>query len=254
VLANSCGGACCARNKLNTTASCLLAAPAAAVLTAFPHRLAQYLTGRTNNRDCIDSALPCCSVRPADPLPPHCARVQYLTGRTNNRDCIDSALPCCQENVADTCSQGKNGALPWEEFTIAKAAKKSKLGKYSTIQLGKWCAAACIGGACLRLFTLPCVLGRHLGDLWDKKLPGMSAEKLSVSDPGKHGFDDWMTTQAEASNSMTNCGCFPKNHTTPGKKPNGGYGDLRPLGDQCVVGSGFESDWCACSCAAVLAC
>ena len=51
----------------------------------------------------------------------------------------------------------------------------------------------------------------------------MSAEKWSVSDPGKHGFDDWMTTQAEASNSMTNCGCFPKNHTHPGRKPNGGY-------------------------------
>ena len=57
------------------------------------------------------------------------------TGRTNNRDCIDSALPCCSENVADTCSQGKNGGLPWEEFTIAKAAKKSKLGDYGTIQV-----------------------------------------------------------------------------------------------------------------------
>ena len=32
-------------------------------------------------------------------------RAAYLTGRTNNRDCIDSALPCCSENVADTCSQ-----------------------------------------------------------------------------------------------------------------------------------------------------
>lgn len=68
-----------------------------------------------------------------------------------------------------------------------------------------------------------CLHAQHLGDLWDKKLPGMSAEKWSVSDPGKHGFDDWMTTQAEASNSMTNCGCFPKNHTHPGRKPNGGY-------------------------------
>ena len=85
---------------------------------------------------------------------------------------------------------------------------------------------------------------QHLGDLWDKKLPGMSPEKWSVSDPGKHGFDDWMTTQAEASNSMTNCGCFRTNHTHPGKKPNGGYGDITPHGDQCVVGSGFASDWC----------
>ena len=65
-------------------------------------------------------------------------RGRYVLAGTNNRDCIDSALPCCQENVADTCSQGKNGGLPWEEFTIAKAAKKSKLGKYSTVQLGKW--------------------------------------------------------------------------------------------------------------------
>ena len=65
-------------------------------------------------------------------------RRRHLLAGTNNRDCIDSALPCCQEDVADTCSQGKNGALPWEEFTIAKAAKKSKLGKYSTVQLGKW--------------------------------------------------------------------------------------------------------------------
>lgn len=32
-------------------------------------------------------------------------RAAYLTGRTNNRDCIDSALPCCSEDVADTCSQ-----------------------------------------------------------------------------------------------------------------------------------------------------
>lgn len=29
----------------------------------------------------------------------------------------------------------------------------------------------------------------------------------------QHGFDDWMLTQAEASNSMPNCGCFPVNHT-----------------------------------------
>ena len=72
----------------------------------------------------------------------------------------------------------------------------------------------------------------------------MSDEKWSVSDPGKHGFDDWMTTQAEASNSMTNCGCFHKNHSHPGRKPNGGYSDLVPFGDQCVVGSGFAGDWC----------
>jgi arylsulfatase A-like enzyme len=69
-------------------------------------------------------------------------RAAILTGRTNNRDCIDSALPCCSENPAPTCSQGKNGGLPWEEFTVAKAAKKSKLGNYGTIQLGKWVSGA----------------------------------------------------------------------------------------------------------------
>ena len=86
-----------------------------------------------------------------------------MTGRTNNRDCIDTALPCCNEDPAPTCSMGKLGGLPHTEFTIAKAAKKSKLGDYATIQLGKW----------------------HLGDLWDKKLPGMSPEKFSVSNPGR---------------------------------------------------------------------
>ena len=124
--------------------------------------------------------------------------------------------------MADTCVQGGSGALPWSEFTLAKAAKKSKLGDYATLQLGKW----------------------HLGDLWDKKLPGMSPEKWSVSNPGTAGFDEWMTTQAEASNSMTNCGCFPVNHTNPGPKPPSGYRDITPHGDQCVVGGGKPSDWC----------
>ena len=109
-----------------------------------------------DNSTCAANAGQCCAHTPnihAFAKDPHTAllhrfyaaasvcsptRAAYLTGRTNNRDCIDSALPCCQENVADTCSQGKNGGLPWEEFTIAKAAKKSKLGKYGTIQLGKW--------------------------------------------------------------------------------------------------------------------
>jgi arylsulfatase A-like enzyme len=148
-------------------------------------------------------------------------RATILTGRSNNRDCISFALPCCNEDPAPTCSQGAHGGLPWPEFTIAKAAKKSKLGDYATIQLGKW----------------------HLGDLWDKKLPGMSPEKWSVSSPGDHGFDEWLTTQAEASNSMPNCGCFPVNHTNPGPKPPSGYPDITPHGDQCVVGGGVLSDW-----------
>ena len=80
----------------------------------------------------------------------------------------------------------------------------------------------------------------HLGDLWDKKEIGGTP----VSSPGDHGFDEWMTTQAEASNSMTNCGCFPVNHTNPGPEPPSGYNDITPHGDQCVVGGGKPSDWC----------
>ena len=48
-------------------------------------------------------------------------RAAYLTGRTNERDCIHFALSCDQENPADQCSQGKG--LPWSEFTTAHAAK-----------------------------------------------------------------------------------------------------------------------------------
>ena len=145
-------------------------------------------------------------------------RAAYLTGRTNERDCIVSALSCDSENPADQCSQGKG--LPWTEFTTAKAAKKSTKGDYSTIMIGKW----------------------HLGDLWPKT--ELKKYKGNFSSPSQHGFDDWMQTQAEASNSMTNCGCFPVNHTTPGKKPPSGYNDITPHGDNCVVGGGFESDWC----------
>ena len=101
-----------------------------------------------------------------------CCR-HLLTG-TNNRDCIDSALPCCQEDVADTCSQGKNGGLPWEEFTIAKAAKKSKLGKYSTIQLGKWVtfnapaarAMYCLHGPVVRFVDLVLTKTALIRSIW----------------------------------------------------------------------------------------
>lgn len=54
-------------------------------------------------------------------------------------------------------------------------------------------------------------------------------------------------TEAEASSSMSNCGCFPVNHTTPGPKPPSGYDKITPHGDHCVVGGGFESDWCCTS-------
>lgn len=116
-----------------------------------------------------------------------------------------------------------DGALPHSEFTIAKAAKKSKLGDYATIHLGKW----------------------HLGDLWNKGIPSPHPTRPGwpVSSPSDHGYDEWMTTQAEASNSMTNCGCFPVNHTHPGPKPPSGYDKITPNGDQCVVGGGRPSDW-----------
>ena len=117
---------------------------------------------------------------------------------------------------------GRLGGLPHTEFTIAKAAKKSTLGDYATIQLGKW----------------------HLGDLWDKKLPGMSPEKFSVSNPGHAGFDEWLTTQAEASNSDPNCGCFPVHHSRNSTKPPSGYPDITPNGSSCVVGGGIKSEWC----------
>ena len=48
-------------------------------------------------------------------------RAAYLTGRTNERDCIVSALSCDSEDPADVCSQGLG--LPWSEFTTAHAAK-----------------------------------------------------------------------------------------------------------------------------------
>ena len=166
-------------------------------------------------------------------------RAALLTGRTNERDCIFSALPCDSEDPAPICAQGSDlqGALPTSEFTTAKAAAKSTLGNYSTIMLGKW----------------------HLGDLWDKKLPGMS-HKYRVSSPGTAGFDQWLATQAEASSSMSNCGCFQVDHADPGPPPPAGYKNhtgcgpyksdtrpcagIRPHGDQCVVGGGVRSNWC----------
>eukprot|EP00039_Didymoeca_costata_P007344 m.98793 g.98793 ORF g.98793 m.98793 type:complete len:426 (+) comp13647_c0_seq5:523-1800(+) len=110
-------------------------------------------------------------------------------------------------------------SLPHSEFTIAKAAKKSKLGDYATIMLGKW----------------------HLGDLWNKtNLRGFAGQ----SNPSDAGFDEWMMTEAEASSSMSNCGCFPVDHAHPGPKPPSGPSGVTPHGDHCVVGGGFESDWC----------
>ena len=66
----------------------------------------------------------------------------------------------------------------------------------------------------------------------------------NFSSPTQHGFDEWLQTQAEASNSMPNCGCFPVDHASPGPRPPSGYSKITPHGDQCVVGGGHPSDWC----------
>lgn len=105
--------------------------------------------------------------------------------------------------------------------------------------------------------------------MWPKTdVPGYAG---NYSSPSQHGFDQWIQTEAEASNSMPNCGCFPVNHTSPGPKPPSGYPSITPHGDQCVVstilyylylttqlltiiylylkttlqvGGGHPSDWC----------
>lgn len=68
-------------------------------------------------------------------------RAALLTGRTNQRDCIWSALTCDSENPAPGCSMGTDGSLPWSEFTTAKAAHKAGL---TTIHIGKCERAAAV--------------------------------------------------------------------------------------------------------------
>lgn len=91
-------------------------------------------------------------------------RAAALTGRTNERDCIHFALGCDQEDPAPGCAQGKQGALPHNEFTIAKAAKKSSMGDYQTIQLGKWCGAVhvlvVVAKVVVLVVALPVTAGR----------------------------------------------------------------------------------------------
>ena len=72
-------------------------------------------------------------------------RAAYLTGRTNERDCIHFALTCDAENPAPECSMGVG--LPWSEFTTAKAAKKSTKGSYRTAMIGKVRSAGGDGSA-----------------------------------------------------------------------------------------------------------
>ena len=61
-------------------------------------------------------------------------RAALLTGRTNERSCIYSALKCDQEDPAMTCSMG--AGLPHSEFTIADAAARSP-HNYVSIMIGK---------------------------------------------------------------------------------------------------------------------
>ena len=148
-------------------------------------------------------------------------RAAVLTGRNNQRVCIADALPCCNEDLAAECAMGRKGSLPDSEFTFGDAAKKSDLGNYSTVMLGKW----------------------HLGDLWDKKLPDMNSD-FPVSAPWMFGFDKWLLTQGEASSTQSNCGCFQVEHEHPGPRPRPTAYPVIPYGDQCVVAGGYPSDWC----------
>lgn len=128
--------------------------------------------------------------------------------------------------------------MPTNEFTISDAAHASKLGDYQTIQMGKW----------------------HLGDFWDKKLPGMN-KLYPVSNPVTSGhFDTWFTTEAEVSSSKSNCGCYPVDNgpmptqgapitackgAKPNRLPSGGTAgcNLTYFGDKCVVNGGVEGKW-----------
>jgi arylsulfatase A-like enzyme len=166
-------------------------------------------------------------------------RASILTGRTHQRDCINFALSCCQEDPAATCAAGNTGALPTNEFTISDAAHASKLGDYQTIQMGKW----------------------HLGDFWDKKIPGMN-KQYPVANPITSGhFDTWFTTEAEVSSSRPNCGCYPVDNgpmpaagppfatcctgAKPQRLPSGGTAgcNLTYMGDRCIVNGGVEGKW-----------
>jgi hypothetical protein len=61
-------------------------------------------------------------------------RAALLTGRTNERSCIYSALKCDQEDPAMTCSMG--AGRPHSEITIADAAARSP-HNYMSIMIGK---------------------------------------------------------------------------------------------------------------------
>ena len=62
-------------------------------------------------------------------------RSSVLSGRTNQRSCIQSALPCDHMNPAWSCSMGSGMAR--SEFSIADAVK-AKNSSYVTQHLGKW--------------------------------------------------------------------------------------------------------------------
>eukprot|EP00038_Savillea_parva_P014746 m.11998 g.11998 ORF g.11998 m.11998 type:complete len:695 (+) comp2898_c0_seq1:231-2315(+) len=151
-------------------------------------------------------------------------RASVLTGRSNKRGCIDSALPCDHmASGAANCSQGPG--LSWNEWTIAHAATKAGV---PSLHLGKW----------------------HLGDLWDKQLPGGTwpPNQPHRSSPSDHGFTHWSSSQSQLPTSTPNCGCFPPadwqppavqppslNRSTAGMKFDHTY-----PGTNCVIGGGVE--------------
>eukprot|EP01050_Picozoa_sp_SAG11_P031747 SAG11_NODE_10001_length_863_cov_1.344241_1_plen_130_part_10 len=53
----------------------------------------------------------------------------------------------------------------------------------------------------------------HLGDFFPKREYGeqmtFANAKWPVSNPGIHGFDEWVATEASGPSSTPNCGCMP---------------------------------------------
>ena len=158
-------------------------------------------------------------------------RSSVLTGRTSERECIRGAEGCGQA-PAWRCADKM--PLPPTAFTIAEAVK---LRGYRTLHVGKvplpLAPASCPCPRCYRLIVCSGVLWAimqwHLGDFFPKRALEPNASwalrRWPVSHPGIHGFDEWFSTEASASSSTPNCGCFPDSGSR-----------------QCVTGGGVVND------------
>lgn len=103
-------------------------------------------------------------------------RSSILTGRVGARDCISSALGCASQDAL-TCSE--TGALNNTLFTVAHAAAMA--GAESQFY-GKF----------------------HLGNFLPKPRGPFAGY---ISNPGTHGFDNWMATISCAPTMTPNCRC-----------------------------------------------